>query len=283
MSANYCLKANKLICVLILIIFIISAMDAEARRRYNPKLTKQQAIEIIRTNSETVSELAGLEPLAIDNDTMNIILNSDSEIEELTCAANMEDLNEDSEIGERGENIEELEMEDDVTVDMETFRTLWLSYAEEGEDFQVTQSGIQKTDIMDEIMDWLGTPYRFGGTSERAIDCSAFIREIFKSTSEIMLPRTAREQYRVGEKIEMEELEFGDMIFFHTYTRRFPSHVGIYLGDSLFAHASSRYGVTVSSLKSTYYNKRFIGGKRLCVDDLVKYSIIPFDDRAGIQ
>ena len=125
---------------------------------------------------------------------------------------------------------------------------------------------------MDAIMDWLGTPYHFGGSNNRGIDCSAFVLTIFDYSAHISLPRTAREQFTVGMKIKKSELEFGDLVFFHTYSRSFASHVGIYLGDNLFAHSSSRYGVTVSSLESTFYNKRFIGGRRLSSRDVVKLS-----------
>ncbi|MBK9248210.1 MAG: C40 family peptidase [Ignavibacteria bacterium] len=68
-------------------------------------------------------------------------------------------------------------------------------------------------------------------------------------------------------------MQFGDVVFFHTRKRVYVSHVGIYLGDNLFAHASSRYGVTVSSLESDYYNKRLIGVKRLQQVDAARYAL----------
>jgi cell wall-associated NlpC family hydrolase len=73
-------------------------------------------------------------------------------------------------------------------------------------------------------------------------------------------------------KVNRKDLQFGDLIFFHTRRHAYVSHVGIYLGDNLFAHASSKYGVTVSSLESTYYNNRFIGAKRITARDLDKMS-----------
>jgi cell wall-associated NlpC family hydrolase len=69
-------------------------------------------------------------------------------------------------------------------------------------------------------------------------------------------------QYEEGKTVKREDLQFGDLIFFHTLKHTYVSHVGIYLGDNLFAHASSRYGVTVSSLESTYYGSRMIGARR---------------------
>jgi cell wall-associated NlpC family hydrolase len=73
----------------------------------------------------------------------------------------------------------------------------------------------------------------------------------------------------VGQRVSRENLEFGDLVFFHTYSRKFVSHVGIYLSDNLFAHASSRLGVTISSLNSTYYNTRYVAGRRLSSKDLL--------------
>jgi cell wall-associated NlpC family hydrolase len=250
-----------------LVFLFANVVDADAARRrkkkrsYNPKQTRQQAIEIIRSTSEQVSELAGLEPKINDSTNSEIIelINDDGEI--LTTD------------GDLGENLEELELEDDVIVDLDEFKMLWLSFIDSNEGSDVTAGGIPKSDLMYAIMEWLGTPYRFGGTTRGNIDCSGFTQKIFLTSAEIMLPRVAREQVNVGDKIKRKNLEFGDLVFFHTYSRRFASHVGIYLGDNLFAHASSRHGVTVSSLESSYYKKNFIGGRRLGARDIAKYSI----------
>lgn len=162
-----------------------------------------------------------------------------------------------------GEDPEELAREDNVPVDMETFRQLWLSYMEGTAVDELTAAGVSKRAIMDFILDWLGTPYRFGGTSATGIDCSGFIRCLFAEVVQVWLPRTAALQYTLGLPVRREELQFGDLVFFHTRRHAYVSHVGIYLGDDLFAHASSRGGVTISSLRSTYYSKRFVGARRL--------------------
>jgi len=228
--------------------------------KFNPQRTKDQALEIIRCNSLEVSSLAGLEP--IESDSANILLD-DSEIlddgDELTVA-NVETQ---SIEGDEGEDLEELEEGDDVQIDINDFNMLWLTYVAGDEVDEYTDFGIKKSEFMGIILDWLGTPYRFGGTSSKAIDCSAFTRTIFSESSEIELPRTAQMQYGVGIKINRKDLKFGDLVFFNTRRYAYATHVGIYLGDNLFAHASSRYGVTVSSLESNYYDKRFIGGRRL--------------------
>lgn len=107
----------------------------------------------------------------------------------------------------------------------------------------------------------LGTPYRFGGNTLSGIDCSAFVRKAFDIAG-ITLPRTAREQFGVGEKVERESLKEGDLVFFRTYAA-FPSHVGIYIGKNLFVHASRKLGrVVVESLDTPYYSRRFAGAKR---------------------
>jgi peptidoglycan endopeptidase LytE len=105
-------------------------------------------------------------------------------------------------------------------------------------------------------------PYKFGGNTILGIDCSAYVKKVYGLLG-IELPRTAREQFQTGEAVDKDELSIGDLVFFRTYAS-FPSHVGIYLGNNLFIHASSRgKKVTIDSLETPYYLKRFIGGKRL--------------------
>lgn len=108
----------------------------------------------------------------------------------------------------------------------------------------------------------LDIPYRFGGSSLLGIDCSAYVQKVY-SLIGMNLPRSAREQFSEGNPVDKEELSIGDLVFFRTYAS-FPSHVGIYLGNNLFIHASSRgKKVTIDSLETPYYFKRFIGAKRL--------------------
>jgi len=105
-------------------------------------------------------------------------------------------------------------------------------------------------------------PYKFGGNSILGIDCSAYVKKVYGLLG-MDLPRTAREQFNEGETIDREELSMGDLVFFRTYAS-FPSHVGIYLGNNLFIHASSKgKKVKVDNLDAPYFVKRFIGAKRL--------------------
>ncbi|MCL5023981.1 MAG: LysM peptidoglycan-binding domain-containing protein [Nitrospirae bacterium] len=113
----------------------------------------------------------------------------------------------------------------------------------------------------------LNIPYRFGGSNFMGIDCSGYVQKVF-GLLDVTLPRTAREQFHMGEPVRKEDLSIGDLVFFRTYAS-FPSHVGIYLGNNLFIHASSRSRkVSIDSLETPYYIKRFIGAKRLFEDDL---------------
>lgn len=108
----------------------------------------------------------------------------------------------------------------------------------------------------------LHLPYRFGGNNFAGLDCSFFVKKVYSMVG-INLPRSAREQFTVGVPVSKEELQPGDLVFFRTYAK-FPSHVGIYLGDNLFIHASTRAKkVTIDSLETPYYFSRFIGAKRI--------------------
>lgn len=109
---------------------------------------------------------------------------------------------------------------------------------------------------------FLGARYRFGGTSRTSLDCSSFVQQVFRDMN-ISLPRTAREQFTVGDVVSPASLQKGDLVFFQTYAR-FPSHVGIYLGGSKMIHASSRdRRVVISTFNTPYYLSRFIGAKRI--------------------
>jgi peptidoglycan endopeptidase LytE len=102
---------------------------------------------------------------------------------------------------------------------------------------------------------FIGAPYRFGGSSLKGIDCSSFVQKIYRIFN-VTLPRNAREQSKVGISISRENLTQGDLVFFHT--KRSLGHVGIYIGNNEFVHASSKSkGVCIDSLDAPYYQKRF--------------------------
>jgi len=102
---------------------------------------------------------------------------------------------------------------------------------------------------------FLGAPYRLGGNSKRGIDCSALVQKVYGSFN-VKLPRVARDQSKVGVEVDIDELVEGDLVFFHT-NRSF-GHVGIYIGNNEFIHASSRNRrVRIDSLDHPFYQERF--------------------------
>jgi hypothetical protein len=107
-----------------------------------------------------------------------------------------------------------------------------------------------------------GTPYRFGGSSSHALDCSGFVQKVFRANG-IELPRDSRAQAKYGYKVSLSELKPGDLLFFKTY-KRDVSHVGIYIGGGKMVHAATRGGrVMVSSIHEPYYRQRFLFAKRV--------------------
>jgi len=113
---------------------------------------------------------------------------------------------------------------------------------------------------------FMGAPYKYGGNTLRGLDCSAYVKKIYE-IFDVQLPRSAREQYHVGTKIGKSDLAVGDLVFFKTRRyAKYPTHVGIFIGDGNFIHASSgkgKLGVKIDSLNSDYYSGAYIGGTRI--------------------
>lgn len=128
-----------------------------------------------------------------------------------------------------------------------------------------TPAGLSRDMVLLEAVSYLGVPYEYGGNGKDGIDCSGYTSRVYQRGASIRLPRSTAGQFGLGAEIDRDSLLFGDLVFFNT-TGRSPSHVGIYLEDGLFAHASVTYGVTISSLESTYYRRRFVGGRRVVQD-----------------
>ena len=123
-------------------------------------------------------------------------------------------------------------------------------------------SKIPQQKMMDVVLNYLGTPYKFGGATLEGIDCSAFTQVVYDKSIGKKIPRSTGEQFNFGAEIKSNEIEFGDLLFFNNEQSKL-SHVGVYIGDNLFAHASESAGVTISSFGSNYYKKRFTGARRI--------------------
>jgi NlpC/P60 family len=119
---------------------------------------------------------------------------------------------------------------------------------------------IQNLELFKQIDEWYGTRYRLGGTTKAGIDCSALMQTLFSSLYNINLPRTAKEQHGATKRISRAELREGDLVFFNTIGG--VSHVGMYLQNNKFLHAS-KVGVTISDLYEDYWVKTFIGAGRI--------------------
>src|SRR3984885_651676 len=111
------------------------------------------------------------------------------------------------------------------------------------------------------VYDWIGTPYRFGGSSKKGVDCSAFTKELYSEVFNLDIKRNSRDIFSMVSPVGKDELKEGDLVFFKIHSRRI-SHIGIYLGNNRFAHASSK-GVAISSLDDSYYKRYFYRGGRM--------------------
>ncbi|MDE9453652.1 bifunctional murein DD-endopeptidase/murein LD-carboxypeptidase [Xenorhabdus bovienii] len=121
-----------------------------------------------------------------------------------------------------------------------------------------------KSKILNQYADWKGVAYRLGGSTKRGIDCSAFVQRTFHDQFDIDLPRSTSEQQKIGQTVSRSKLRAGDLVLFKTgiYMR----HVGIYIGNNQFVHASTSNGVIVSKLTDTYWTKRYYGARRVLRD-----------------
>jgi cell wall-associated NlpC family hydrolase len=122
--------------------------------------------------------------------------------------------------------------------------------------------GLNRDKVLLAIVRFLGVPYEYGGVSREGMDCSAFTAIVYEDGTRRQIPRSTADQFDEGIDVDRDRLRFGDLVFFNT-TGRTPSHVGIYIEDDLFAHASVSYGVTISSMESSYYRTRFVGARRI--------------------
>lgn len=117
-------------------------------------------------------------------------------------------------------------------------------------------------ELLETVSEWIGTPYRAGGTSRRGADCSGFVTRVYKTVYGITLSRSSRSMFHDVDRVAKSELETGDLVFFRRGPGKPIYHVGIYLKDGKFIHSASNGGVMINSLRSPYYKKNFYAGGR---------------------
>ena len=127
---------------------------------------------------------------------------------------------------------------------------------------------LANADLYHFIDSWWGTPYRMGGSTQKGIDCSAFTQTLMSVIYGQEIPRTAQGQKDFCSPLDLNDLHEGDLVFFKTGRGREITHVGIYLQEDQFVHASSSNGVMISSLGEPYWTRNFVSAGRV-VDEKV--------------
>lgn len=114
------------------------------------------------------------------------------------------------------------------------------------------------------IEDWYGTRYKYGGSDKDGVDCSAFVQTFIATLYGLTLPRTSAQQYQQSKRIRKNELSEGDLVFFKTRGRKAGvSHVGVYLRNNKFVHASTSSGVMINDIDDAYYSAHYAGAGRV--------------------
>lgn len=144
-------------------------------------------------------------------------------------------------------------------VNIENAHTLQLKYAVA---MDATVEMLTNIPLLEVIDRWWGTKYCMGGSTDNCIDCSAFTQVLMRDVYQQTLPRTAQEQFTITEKVELENLREGDLVFFNTGGRDI-SHVGVYLLNNKFVHAATSGGVMISDLNDTYWQPKYRGAGRV--------------------
>ncbi len=112
------------------------------------------------------------------------------------------------------------------------------------------------------LQSYLGKPYSGRSKYEKGLDCSFFTSDVYRKFNQTIIPRTVKEQYKVGRGVAFKRLIYGDLLFFKTEGKKV-SHVGIFVGDGKFMHVTNSKGVIISSFSEKYWSKRYAGARRI--------------------
>lgn len=126
---------------------------------------------------------------------------------------------------------------------------------------QIAYVGNPKARLSQHYNTWAGTPHQMGGLSRRGIDCSGFVYVTYRDVFGIQLPRSTDRLSDIGEEVSLDDVRSGDLLIFKTGFKQ--RHVGIYLGQGRFIHASSSRGVMSSSIDSEYWSDAYRGSRRV--------------------
>lgn len=137
------------------------------------------------------------------------------------------------------------------------------AYARYEQKLGVTLDRTENKDLLQTILDWLGTPYRYGSNSKRGTDCSGFVTRVYQEVYGITLKRSSRSMFQAVKHVDKDEMQTGDLVFFRRGPGQPIYHVGIYLNNGKFAHSATNGGVMVSSLNQPYYHRNFYAAGRV--------------------
>ncbi|MDR2555561.1 MAG: C40 family peptidase [Fibromonadaceae bacterium] len=122
-------------------------------------------------------------------------------------------------------------------------------------------TGISEWDNV--LLPWLGTPYKYGGNTKRGTDCSGFVSSVYMEKERMSVPRTTKDGFKNGKSVDRSSLVVGDLVFFSREGRgNKVNHVGIYVGDGNFMHASTSLGVTITPLDDSHWKTLYLGARR---------------------